>query len=137
MANKLIKLDPTKLPMRLRVECRALLLKPAQEGLPVELLVLEAALSACCKGLDQEASDTELHVLPILERLSQKVTRRDLEDIRNHKSTLNRMHVRVSKLKQVHSTPEIRLTGLELDMLDIIPAIGRSLVQKYGNVDCR
>ena len=71
------------------------------EDLPYELLALEAALSAGCKALDQETNELESKVGPALDRLAHKVDKNDLEEVRACKSMLNRLIVRVGKVKQV------------------------------------
>lgn len=88
------------LSSNLRSSCRIAQGDSRPEQLPFELLALEAALSVCCRALDQETNDVEMRVLPALERLSVKVDKRDLEEVRNLKSTLNRILVRVGKVKQ-------------------------------------
>lgn len=77
------------------------------EELPYELLALEAALSVCCRTLDQETSEAETRIGPALERLSQKVNKDDLVEVRNLKSTLNRVLVRVGKVKQVRGPSQV------------------------------
>lgn len=73
--------------------------KPSE--LPYELMALEVALSAVCKALDLEANEVEARICPALDNLAQKVSKRDLEDIRNLKSRLNRVFARTGKVKQV------------------------------------
>ena len=69
--------------------------------LPFELVAVEAALASCAKALDLEAENLERLAEPSLSRLSQKVSRRELENVKNYKAALNRLIVRVSKVKKV------------------------------------
>ena len=64
-------------------------------------MALEAALAAVCKALDMEATEVEARVGPALDNLAQKVNKRDLEEVRNLKSRLNRVYARTGKVKQV------------------------------------
>ena len=69
--------------------------------LPFELVAVEAALASCAKNLEMEAADLEHRAEPSLVRLSQKVSRKELENVKNYKAALNRLIVRVSKVKTV------------------------------------
>lgn len=69
--------------------------------LPYELQALEVALSAVCKALDLETNEVEARICPALDNLAQKVYKRDLDDVRNLKSRLNRVCARAVKVKQV------------------------------------
>ena len=70
-------------------------------SLPFELAAIEAALASCTKALDQETTDLERRAEPSLVRLSQRVSRRELENVKNYKAILNRLIVRVAKVKKV------------------------------------
>ena len=59
------------------------------------------ALAAVCKALDFETSEVEARIGPALDTLAQKVNKKDLEDVRNLKSRLNRVFARTGKVKQV------------------------------------
>lgn len=54
-----------------------------------------------CKALDLEASEVEARIGPALDNLARKVDKKDLEDVRNLKSRLNRVFARTVKVKQV------------------------------------
>lgn len=85
-------------------------------SLPFELVAVEAALSSCCKSLEQEAADLEHRAEPSLVRLSQKVSRKELENVKNYKATLNRLIVRVSKVKSVSGSPGQHLSSFHSDV---------------------
>ena len=59
------------------------------------------ALAAVCKALDLETSEVESRMGPALDNLAQKVNKKDLEEVRNLKSRLNRVFARTGKVKQV------------------------------------
>ena len=68
--------------------------------LPYEFLAMEVALAAVCRSLDVETSEVEAHLGPALDNLTHKVCKKDLEDVRNLKSRLNRVYARTAKVKQ-------------------------------------
>lgn len=70
-------------------------------SLPFEQVALEAGLASCVRSLDQEVTDLEHRAEPSLTSLSQKVSRRELENVKNVKAILNRLIVRVQKVKGV------------------------------------
>ena len=69
--------------------------------LSYEFQALEVALASVCKALDLETSEVEARIGPALDNLAQKVNKKDLEDVRNLKSRLNRVLTRTGKVKQV------------------------------------
>lgn len=73
--------------------------------LPFELVAVEAALAASAKTLESDAAELESKAEPSLVRLSQKVSRKELENVKNYKATLNRLIVRVTKVRTVCPHP--------------------------------
>ncbi|KAK9804816.1 hypothetical protein WJX72_007175 [[Myrmecia] bisecta] len=80
---------------------RDLMNMQVDKTLPYELHALEAALFSTVRILDMETTDLEAKAGPSLERLTQKVSNRELEMVRNIKSALNKLIDRVNKVKQV------------------------------------
>ncbi|KAK9795511.1 hypothetical protein WJX73_001908 [Symbiochloris irregularis] len=70
-------------------------------SLTFEQVALEAGLASCVRSIDQEVTDLERRAEPSLSSLSQKVSRRELENVKNVKAVLNRLIARVQKVKGV------------------------------------
>ncbi|KAK9810373.1 hypothetical protein WJX72_009623 [[Myrmecia] bisecta] len=72
-----------------------------ERGMPYELRALETVLMHGVKQLDTETCDLEQKAGFSLDRLQMKVSKKELENVKNVKSTLNRLLARVAKIKQV------------------------------------
>eukprot|EP00891_Asterochloris_glomerata_P004040 jgi/Astpho2/4040/Aster-01197 len=68
--------------------------------LPFELRALEAALVACIRFLEWAAADVEQQVAPSLDRLAHKISKGDLEVVRQAKARLDGQLARVAGVKE-------------------------------------
>ncbi|KAI3972670.1 hypothetical protein MKX01_019328 [Papaver californicum] len=70
-----------------------------QSELPFEFQVLEIALEVVCTYLDSSVADLERNAYPVLDELARNVSTKNLELVRNLKSTLTRLLARVQKVR--------------------------------------
>eukprot|EP00891_Asterochloris_glomerata_P007768 jgi/Astpho2/7768/Aster-06062 len=77
--------------------------------LPYELRALETVLAAVAKSLETEAVDLEKCITPALKRLLNKISRKNLDEVRNCKTALNKLMTRIAKIKAVGDLQDMYL----------------------------
>ncbi|GMH39163.1 hypothetical protein BSKO_07061 [Bryopsis sp. KO-2023] len=83
--------------------------------LPYELRAFESALSEGVRVLDEQVDNLESTAFPALELLASKVSAKQLEDIREIKHSMNRLLLKVNKLKKELE----KLLDDDMDMMDM------------------
>jgi hypothetical protein len=68
-------------------------------ALPFEFRVLDAALDAVCTRLESDVHDVEAAATPALDALTQKVSKRNLEDVKRARGALARLQARVQTVR--------------------------------------
>eukprot|EP00891_Asterochloris_glomerata_P003934 jgi/Astpho2/3934/fgenesh1_pg.00063_%23_10_t len=93
------------------------------QGLPYELHALEVPLATTVRLFESDALQLEKLLLPSLERLSARVSKRELLSIQSSKATLNRLVERVRRAKEASAGlpySENKGAGVDLYVLESI-----------------